>query len=213
MTGKREDRLAATAAINGEERKTLLLDRSGAMTGKLLIGMPTLADVFAKSLVYVCAHGPAGAMGFIINRALPHVTYADLMRQLDVEAGSLSGAQRAVHYGGPVDTKRGFVLHTLDTRYDETVAITPQIGITGTLGVMRDIGQGGGPARHLFALGYAGWDAGQLEDEIAAGAWLTVNDTADDALIFADDLDAKWPRALSGMGIDPVHLFSEGGRA
>lgn len=178
---------------------------------RLLVATPALqADAFFKSVVYICAHSKAGAMGLIVNQKLPAVDFKDLLAQLSLPLSELK-VKPAVHFGGPVETGRGFVLHTTDFLREDTVRINPRIGITGTVDILRAITNGTGPHNSIFALGYAGWGPGQLEAEMRTNAWLTL--PADDDIIFNHDLAGKWDRALLKMGITPYNLSAEMGRA
>ena len=183
-----------------------------SLTGQLLLAMPQMLDErFARSVVYVCAHsGEAGAMGLVINKLLGSLTMDELFAQLDISPSG-GGGSRPVHYGGPVESGRGFVLHTADYNEDATLVVDDNIALTATLDVLRAIGQGRGPRRSLFALGYAGWAPGQLDAEIQANGWLSV--PADDAIIFDPDHDQKWQRAMAKLGVDLTMLSSEAGHA
>ncbi len=143
-----------------------------SLTGQLLVAMPQMLDErFARSVVYICAHsGEAGAMGLVINKPLGSLTMGELFAQLDISPSGAAGS-RPVHYGGPVEAGRGFVLHTADYNEDATLVVDDNIALTATLDVLRAIGQGRGPRRSLFALGYAGWAPGQLDAEISS-QWL-----------------------------------------
>jgi putative transcriptional regulator len=183
-----------------------------SLTGQLLLAMPQMmGERFARSVVYLCAHsGEAGAMGLVINKLLGSLTMDELFAQLDISPSGATGS-RPVHYGGPVEAGRGFVLHTADYNEDATLVVDDNIALTATLDVLRAIGQGRGPRRSLFALGYAGWAPGQLDAEIQANGWLLV--PADDAIIFDPDHDQKWQRALAKLGVDLTMLSSEAGHA
>jgi putative transcriptional regulator len=149
-------------------------------------------------------------MGLVINKLLGSLTMGELFIQLDIEP---SGAvnSRPVHFGGPVEAGRGFVLHTADYREEATLQVGGNIAVTGTLDVLRAIGKGRGPRQSLFALGYAGWAPGQLDAEIQANGWLSV--AADDEIVFAPDHEGKWQRALAKLGIDLSMLSSDAGHA
>jgi putative transcriptional regulator len=181
------------------------------LTGQLLIAMPTMADPrFSKSLVYLCAHNEDGAMGLVVNRRVEEISFAEMLEQLEIK--QLAPPEDIeVHYGGPVETARGFVLHSADYLHEGTLQVNEQIALTATLQVLRDIAGKTGPRRHLLALGYAGWGPGQLDSEIQQNAWLTVE--ADDDLIFGGDLDAKWGQAIRKLGFDPSMLSGAAGHA
>ena len=181
--------------------------------------MPGMADErFARSVIYVCAHSADGAMGIIVNKAATDISMPDLLVQLDVapEADAIRLRERVGHMpvlmGGPVEGRRGFVLHTDDFHIQQsTLIIDDGICLTATVEILRAIASGQGPASAVLALGYAGWQAGQLESEIMANGWL--NCPADPALIFNGDLDAKYELALRANGIDPAMLSMTAGRA
>ena len=189
-----------------------LTDDDGYLTGQLLIAMPTMRDPrFARSVIYICAHSDEGAMGLVVNRLIGSLTFADLMEQLNLTEPQ-NDPEKKIHFGGPVETSRGFVLHTAEYKQDETMVVDGTIGLTATVDVLRDIAIGGGPRRSLLALGYSGWGPGQLETEIQDNGWLSVD--ADVALVFDDtDLDHKWDRAMAKIGVEPSMLSGEAGRA
>ena len=182
------------------------------LTGQLLIAMPQMMDPrFARSVVYVCAHSEdEGAMGLVVNKLLASLTMDELFTHLNLDPTTLAAA-RPVHFGGPVEPGRGFVLHTADYNEDATLVVGDGIAVTGTLDILRAIGRGEGPRRSLLALGYAGWAPGQLDAEMQANGWLSV--PADSDLVFDDDFDAKWQRALGKLGIDLTLLSTEAGHA
>jgi putative transcriptional regulator len=186
--------------------------RVKTLTGQLLIAMPQMMDPrFARSVVYVCAHSEdEGAMGLVVNKLLASLTMDELFTHLNLDPATLA-ASRPVHFGGPVEPGRGFVLHTADYNEDATLLIGDGIAVTATLDILRAIGRGEGPRRSLLALGYAGWAPGQLDAEIQANGWLSV--PADSDLLFDDDFEAKWQRALAKLGIDLTLLSTEAGHA
>ncbi len=182
------------------------------LTGKFLVAMPGMGDPrFEKSVILVCAHSEDGAMGLIVNKPVEEVTFAGLLDHLNIPP-TPQGREIAVHFGGPVERGRGFVLHSRDYRGGAaTMKIEGGYGMTATLDVLEALARGDGPHHALLALGYSGWGPGQLETEIGRNDWLTAE--ADAALIFAKDDSAKWSGALRGMGIDPLSLSSSAGRA
>ena len=181
------------------------------VTGKLLIAMPGMRDPrFARTVVYMCAHSLEGAMGLVINRALESLTFSDLLEQLGIQSQIVHHGVN-VHFGGPVDTGRGFVLHSPDYRQDGTAIMADGVALTATIDILRAIASGEGPRRHLLALGYAGWGPGQLDDEIRANGWLHV--AADEDLVFGPELESKWERAIAKIGIDPRMLSDLAGHA
>ena len=182
------------------------------LAGKLIVAMPAMGDArFARSVILLCAHGADGAMGLIVNKPAPDFSFSKLLTQLKI-ARQDNGRDIRVHFGGPVERGRGFVLHSDDyVRAGATTQVQGGYGMTATLDVLEAIAQGAGPRRALLALGYAGWAAGQLEAEIARNDWL-VSDPAEDLIFSASDA-AKWTGALRHMGIDPISLSSSAGRA
>ncbi|WP_283195178.1 YqgE/AlgH family protein [Rhizobium sp. AN80A] len=189
----------------------------GFFDGQFLIAMPGVSDSnFARTVIYVCAHSDAGAMGFIINRP-QELSFTDVLMHLDMiksdEAILMPPPTRdlSIQAGGPVESGRGFVLHSDDYLCDSSIPVSDDICMTATLDIIRAIAKGEGPKRATMLLGYAGWGAGQLEAEIAANGWL--NCAANDALIFDANLDDKYERALAGMGISAAMLSTEAGHA
>jgi len=182
------------------------------LTGKLLVAMPGMGDPrFEHSVVFLCAHSSDGAMGLIVNKPAPELQFADLLEQLDIPSGP-AGQDIRVHFGGPVEHGRGFVLHSADYEGSGgTLKVDARFGMTATLDILQDIAQGDGPASSLLALGYAGWGPGQLESEILENGWLTVE--ADPGLVFSSDNAQKWESALRTLGIDPITLSAAAGRA
>jgi len=181
------------------------------LTGQLLIAMPQMADDrFERTVIYMCAHNEDGAMGLVLNKLLGSVTFPELLEQLGIEAPQPNTEIR-VHFGGPVETGRGFVLHSTDYVRDGTLMVDDDMALTATIDILRSIADGGGPRRCLLALGYAGWGPGQLDAEIQANGWLSV--PADETLVFSDDLESKWERSLLKIGVSPTALSGEAGRA
>lgn len=192
------------------------------LEGQLLIAMPTMTDPrFARSVIYMCAHSEEGAMGLIINQTAKNLSFPDLLDRLEIypdddePAFDLSDVpDLPIHVGGPVETGRGFVLHTADYfAEDTTLKIRNEICLTATLEILKAIASGHGPERSILALGYAGWSPGQLETEIHANGWL--NCPASNEVVFAEDDGGpdKYDRALATLGIDPTFLVSDAGHA
>lgn len=194
-------------------------DGEGYLSGQLLVAMPGADDNhFAGSVVYVCAHSPEGAMGIVINRAAEHLSFLDLLQQLDLipedKAINVPANLKcmSVFVGGPVETGRGFVLHSADYfSADSTLAIDGSVCLTATIDILRAIARGAGPHKSLLALGYAGWAPGQLESEIQANGWLTCPGDAD--LVFDPRVDEKYALALAKLGVDPSFLVNQAGNA
>ncbi|WP_368186256.1 YqgE/AlgH family protein [Aestuariibius sp. HNIBRBA575] len=182
------------------------------LTGQLLIAMPDMADPrFHQSVVFVCAHSSTETMGLIINKHLSGVTFSGLLEQLDI-ASADAVPDLDIHYGGPVETARGFVLHSSEYGAEETtVRVSDHFGLSASLDILSDIAMGNGPKNALFTLGYAGWGPGQLEDEIGQNAWLSC--PADPEIVIGLPVADKWSAALKSMGIDPMLLSSDAGHA
>jgi putative transcriptional regulator len=191
----------------------------GYLDGQFLISMPSISDgPFARTVVYVCAHSAEGAMGITINRAAEKISFRDLLVQLDIipdgpeirlpgQAGRMQ-----VQRGGPVETGRGFVLHSSDYFIENsTLPIDDRVSLTATLEILKAIAAGNGPEHAMLALGYAGWSPGQLDSEIQANGWLHCPAIPD--LIFDTNLEGKYDRALSALGIDLTRLSSDWGHA
>lgn len=192
----------------------MIVDRkdSSELVGQLLVAMPGMPDPrFAGTVIYMCAHSAEGAMGIVINRPLESVSYCGLLSQLGIEPWLDERTLRPVHFGGPVETGRGFVLHSPDYLHDGSLVVAEQVALTATVDVLKAIAGGSGPRRHLLALGYSGWGPGQLDSEIRSNGWLNVD--ADDGLVFDEDLDSKWERAMAKIGIDPRMLSEDAGHA
>lgn len=181
------------------------------LEGQMLVAMPQMSDPrFARTVIYLCAHSAEGAMGLVVNKAVESLTFPDLLRQLSIDISPRNEGTK-VHFGGPVETGRGFVLHSDDYVQDATLLIKKGIALTATVDVLRAIASGRGPRRSLLALGYAGWAPGQLDAEIQANGWLTC--APDEELIFSDELGTKWEKAVAKIGIDPAMLSGDAGHA
>lgn len=188
----------------------------GQFEGRFLVSMPDMSsDMFAHSVVYVCAHSHEGAIGFIVNRPSAMtldelLTHAELPEEDAIEIDSIT-ARTPVREGGPVEANRGFVLHGGDYKTASTVDIGNGLFLTSTIQVLRAIATGLGPQSHAVMLGYAGWGQGQLEAEIADNTWLVVD--ADKAMVLGTDDDAKYTAALANIGINPANFVGNAGRA
>jgi putative transcriptional regulator len=182
------------------------------LDGQILIAMPSMQDPrFQRSLVYLCAHSGDGAMGLIVNREADGLTLAELFAKLGVPAGE-SANVTPVRYGGPVEPGRGFVLHSSDYQSDEaTLAVDANTAMTATLEVLHAMSAGTGPRDAFVALGYAGWAPGQLEEELRENGWLTCEPDRD--LLFGEEQETKWEKALAKLGITQSMLVSSGGSA
>jgi putative transcriptional regulator len=182
------------------------------LAGKLLISMPALGDPrFQRSVILICAHGPEGAMGLVVNQPVPEPGFTRLLEQLNIPRAA-EGREIQVHQGGPVERGRGFVLHSQDyPGGPATLQIEGGLALTATLDILEALARGDGPRDALLALGYSGWGPGQLEAEIRRNDWLIAEAPTD--LIFSGIGGGKWAEALRRNGIDPVSLSGSGGRA
>jgi putative transcriptional regulator len=185
--------------------------QEGFLTGQLLIAMPAMADPrFSQSIIYMCAHTSEGAMGLIVNRPVVKPTFDDLLKQLKVSPHP-PARQVRLCAGGPVENARGFVLHTNDWTGEGSLRVNDELALTASLDVLQVIAGGGGPRECVLALGYAGWGAGQLDQEIQANAWLS--GPADESLLFDAEHDTKWRRAFAKLHVDPLLLSDAAGHA
>ena len=179
--------------------------------GQVLLAMPAMTDPrFERSVIYICAHNEDGAMGIVINKTLNSIDFRDLLKELDIPTDPTT-RNITVHFGGPVENQRGFVLHSLDYEHAELLVVEGQVGLSATLDILRDLAQGSGPKHSILALGYAGWGPGQLEAEFQENAWLSV--PANETLLFDVPNDDKWERAFNSIGVDLSVLSSSSGRA
>jgi putative transcriptional regulator len=189
------------------------------LNAQMLLAMPSMGDTrFERSVIYICAHSKDGAMGIVVNKSADEITFPELLEQLHIipEENRINVRPARqdihVHFGGPVETGRGFVLHSSDYFSDDaTLPIDENTGLTATLDVLRAIAKGNGPRQALLALGYAGWGPGQLEQEILSNGWLHCD--ADEQLLFGTDLGSKYAAAMTKIGIMPGQLTSQSGRA
>ena len=181
------------------------------LTGQLLIAMPGMeSERFSHSVIYLCAHTEEGAMGLVLNRPLASPTFEDLLKQLEVAPVPPARCIQLCD-GGPVEGARGFVLHTADWTGEGSLQVTDEVALTASLDVLKAIASGDGPRECLLALGYAHWEAGQLDDEIQANAWLSA--PARLALVFDHDHASKWHRAFASLRVNPAWLSIAAGHA
>ncbi len=186
-------------------------DEKGSLAGHLLVATPQLQEsCFARSVVYMCAHNETGAMGVIVNYSIDSVALSDVFDQLDIH-GEVRPEDFPIHFGGPVEGNRGFVLHSTDYTSEESLIESNGIAVTASISILQEIGKGKGPQHSLLLLGYAGWSPGQLESEIESGSWVVV--PASPKLVFSTDNDLKWNLAMGTLGIDIGHYSSDVGHA
>ncbi|MDE1895881.1 MAG: YqgE/AlgH family protein [Rhodospirillales bacterium] len=185
--------------------------RPSWLTGQVLLAMPAMRDPrFTQSVIFICAHNEEGAMGLVLNRTLRKPRFSDLLQQLGVEPHP---PQRdlAVGQGGPVEDHRGFVLHSAEWMTEGSLDVDGAHVLSASMEVLQAVASGGGPAQARLLLGYAGWGAGQLEEEICQNSWLTTD--PDNDIIFDSAYQTKWQRALAKLKIDPGMLSGDAGRA
>lgn len=180
--------------------------------GQVLLATPNMGDArFTRAVIFICGHDENGAMGLIINKPKDGLHISDLLDRIGI-SGQVRVADRHVLSGGPVEIDRGFVLHSGDYhKENSSLKISDTLTLTSTKDILEALVTDQAPERAMLAVGYAGWDGGQLEKELAQNTWLIMQ--ADDGLVFSEDLDGKWHQALKSMGIDPAALASTGGRA
>jgi putative transcriptional regulator len=181
-----------------------------SLTGQLLLALPGIGDPrFEHAVIALCVHEPDGALGVGVDRILSGLRLHALLTQLEIDHGVAPDVP--IHHGGPVEPQRGFVLHSPDWRGEETLEVSPTLALTTTLDVLRAIAAGTGPERWLISLGYAGWGAGQLDEEMHRHGWLTV--AARDDLLFETEVSSRWPQSFAAAGIDVRLLASTSGHA
>ncbi len=181
------------------------------LEGRFLIAMPGIGDDrFHRSVILICAHSDQGAMGLVVNQPAESISFDELLEQLEIEPNEQTSAT-PIRIGGPVESGRGFVLHSSDYQGETALDIAGKFMLTGTVDILRDIAKGAGPSKRIIALGYTGWAPGQLEQEIQQNGWLSCESVPD--IVFGESDDDKWVAALSEMGISPELLSAEGGTA
>lgn len=185
------------------------------LTGKLLLAMPHMGDPrFNEAVIFMCANDEKGAMGLVLNHRMADLQFDKVLGHLGITSDiqiNLKASDIPVMSGGPVESSRGFMLHSSDFSHDETISINEAFRVTGTVDALQAVASGDGPDKMLFILGYAGWGAGQLEQEIQANAWLVVDPDPD--LVFSISADKKWKAAVQKLGFDPAMLSGDAGHA
>ncbi|MGA8261886.1 MAG: YqgE/AlgH family protein [Arenicellales bacterium] len=182
-----------------------------SLTGQFLIAMPAMADPnFEQTVSFICQHNENGALGIVINRTMD-LTMGDVLGQMNIPSDQCDRVRQAVHYGGPVQSERGFILHDQPDAFESTLKIDGAIGLTTSRDILEAIARNEGPQRALIALGYAGWGSGQLEREITQNAWLS--GPADVELMFTTPVEQRWSRAAGLLGVDLTLLSREAGHA
>ncbi len=186
------------------------MDQPRFLSGQFLLAMPGIGDPrFEKAVIAMCVHDEDGALGIGLGRIVPRITFHDLLRQLDIGPGSAPDVP--IHLGGPVEPQRGFIIHSLDWGGEGSVQVSNRWALSATLDILRAISEGRGPSRWVAALGYAGWGAGQLEQEMCSNGWFATQGS--DELLYDSDVSSRWTNAFKSAGIDPRLLTSDFGTA
>ncbi len=186
------------------------MESAPSLIGQFLLAMPGIGDPrFDRAVIAICAHDTKGAIGIGIGATITGLGLHELQAQFDIAPGDAPNAP--VYFGGPVDTRRGFVLHSTEWSGQDTIIVEGRWALSGTIDVLEALAAGTGPERWLVALGYAGWDAGQLDEEMTRHGWFNVR--GDTALIYDTPVDGRWSRGFRSAGIDPALLASGAGRA
>ncbi|MFO0389633.1 MAG: YqgE/AlgH family protein [Alphaproteobacteria bacterium] len=192
------------------DKSKLTCDVTKSLEGHLLIAAPALQDpFFQRAVIYMCSHDAAGAMGVIVNYPVQNIKVNDILDQLDIQAGD--NRDLPIHFGGPVDANRGFVVHSSDYTAEGNIIEKNGISVSANIAVLQALAEGRGPTNGMLVLGYAGWSAGQLEDEIEKGSWIIA--AADPKLVFATGDEKKWSNAVASLGIELGHFSSQVGHA
>ncbi len=186
-------------------------DKAGSLAGHLLISTPAIqGSFFTRSMVYLCAHNEEGAMGVIVNYPVENIRLTEIFDQLGIHAAT-KPRDLPVHFGGPVESNRGFIVHEAEYPAEGCLIAKDGIAVTASLSILQDLAEGKGPKNGMLVLGYAGWAAGQLESEIETGSWIIAPATRQ--LVFDTANDLKWNVAIASMGIDLGHLSTDVGHA
>lgn len=186
------------------------MDQTPYLVGQFLLAMPGIGDPrFEKAVIAMCVHDEGGALGIGLGRILPRISFHDLLKQLDIEPGVAPDV--AIHMGGPVEPQRGFLLHSQDWGGEGSIDVAGRWTLTATLDILRAIAEGKGPARWVAALGYAGWGAGQLEEEMSRHGWFTT--PGNDELLYECDVGSRWAAGFKSAGVDSRLLTTESGTA
>ena len=187
-----------------------MMESQPFLTGQFLLAMPGIGDPrFERAIIAMCAHDENGALGIGVGMAVSAISFHDVLGQFEIDPGEAPDVP--VHLGGPVEPRRGFVLHSLDWGGADTIDVAGRWALSGTIDILRAIAAGTGPTRWLAALGYAGWGEGQLDGELARHGWFNV--AGDEALLFETHADERWETGFAGAGIDPRMLASSAGTA
>jgi len=186
-------------------------DKMSSLAGHLLVATPAVqGSCFARSVIYLCSHNAEGAMGMIVNYPVESVGLKDILDQLEIETKTRLG-RFPIHFGGPVEANRGFIVHSGEYEGDGAMSENNGVVVTANIGVLQELAQGNGPDQGMLVLGYAGWSAGQLENEIETGSWIVI--PASKKLVFDTDNEIKWNVAIATLGFDMGHYSTTVGHA
>jgi putative transcriptional regulator len=184
---------------------------SGSLAGRLIVATPMIQEsCFTRSVIYMCSHDAMGAMGVIVNYPIGNIRLKEVLEQLNIST-EIELHDLPVHFGGPVESNRGFVVHTSDFEAEGCLINKNGIAVTASVSILHELAQGKGPSQGMLVLGYAGWAPGQLESELETGSWMVVNPSVE--LVFNAENDTKWGVAVSTLGIDVGHFSSTVGHA
>lgn len=189
---------------------TAMMDSPRFLSGQFLLAMPGIGDErFEKAVIAICVHDEGGALGIGIGRTITGLGLHALLAQLDIATGSVPDAP--IHLGGPVEPQRGFVLHSLDWGGQGSVQVSDRWTLSGTLDVLKAIAEGRGPRNWIVALGYAGWGAGQLDQEMSRHGWFVT--PGSDSLLYDEPAASRWSAGFRSAGVDPSLLIATSGTA
>ena len=204
------DAAISSVAARGSAGYADVMEEPRYLTGQFLLALPGMSDPrFDRAVIAMCAHDAHGAVGIGLGATIEGLGFHDLLDQFDIARGTAPDAP--VHFGGPVETRRGFVVHSIDWSGQDTIEVAGRWALSGTMDVLRAIAEGLGPTRWVVALGYAGWGEGQLDGELARPGWLNLR--GDDTLLYDTDARARWTVALASAGVDPRLLVAGSGNA
>lgn len=185
---------------------------TGYMAGKLIAAMPFVHSSHLSQIVmYICGHDAQGAIGLMLNRIFPTMTFQELLEQLDVQTDNHC-RPLVLHYGGNVEMTRGFVLHSAEMQMESTVVIAHNFALTSTIDILKELAEGRGPQQAFVSLGYTAWSPGLLEEEIRRNLWVVIDDPAPE-LVFQPHVDHSWHQSLAHLGVNPHMLSLDAGTA
>lgn len=187
-------------------------DENFEFTDSFLIAMPGLGDFqFNQAVVYVCAHSEEGTMGVVINQPLIDINLGEVLEQMNIDVTDGHVSDFPVYLGGPVQPERGFIIHSPNNAWQSTLVTSSELGVTSSKDILQSIAAGEGPDDAIVILGYAGWGAGQLEEEIAKNYWLVTQASPD--ILFKTPISRRWEKAAALLGVDMANMSGDAGHA